>query len=141
MTRLVLLLFALIVAFLAGALGGSWGRRALESADLPPRRRRPAGVEAALRAWEARGERPTEKAPDGDPESAADIAFLHASVTGDESALLDMARRHDGRDASARALWRLVEHAPDAPTRERRRQAFAARWPDAWVLVQARRSP
>ena len=137
MTRAALLLFALLGAFAAGTFGAGRARRIRERAALPPRRVRPADVEAALAAWEEDSAPPPADLAGGDPESAADVDFLRAAATGEERALLDMARRHDGRDASARALWILVERAPDETTRSARRRAFASRWPSAWVLGDA----
>ena len=141
MTRAALLLFALIAAFVAGLFGASRGRRAWERAALPGRPSRPPALEAALAAWEERAE----PAPAGlaakDPEHAAEIAFLRAAAAGDARALLAMAREHDGRHASARALWRLVERAPDEATGAARRRAFAARWPAAWTLAGADDGP
>ena len=141
MTRAALLLFALIAAFAAGVFGASRSRRAWERATLPPRRTRPAAVEAALAAWEEHAEGPPAGLEGGGPESAADVAFLRAAASGDDRALLEMARTHDGREASARALWTLVERAPDEATRTARRKAFGARWPDAWTLANARTGP
>jgi hypothetical protein len=142
MTRAALLLFALFAAFAAGAWGARQGRRAWERVGLGPRRVRPAAVEAALAAWERGGAAPpTAAAAARDPESAADLALLAAVAAGTDRALLDMAREHDGRDASARALWELVRRAPDAATRAVRRRAFAARWPAAWVLARPDGAP
>lgn len=143
MTRVAPLLFALAAAFAVGAFAGTRGWRAWERSALPPRRVRPPAVEAALAAWEEHSAAPPAlPATDLDPESAADVAFLVAAASGDDGALLAMARLHDGRDASARALWTLVLRSPDEPTREARRRAFAVRWPDAWVLdAGSRRSP
>ena len=141
MTRAALLLFALIATFAAGALGASRSRRAWERATLPPRRTRPAAVEAALAAWEEDGAGPPAGLEGSGPESAADVAFLRAMASGDDQALLEMARQHDGREASARALWTLVERAPDEATRTARRKAFGVRWPDAWTLANPGSGP
>ena len=144
MTRAALLLFALFAAFAAGAWGARQGRRAWERIGLGQRRVRPAAVEAALAAWERSGAAPPTAAAvaaAGDPEDAADVAFLAAVATGTDRALLDVARAHAGTDASARALWALVGRAADAPTRAARRRDFAARWPAAWVLARPDGAP
>ena len=133
MTRAALLLFAVLSATAVGALAG-WGvRQASERTLLRPHRVRPPAVEAALRAFEEGRPPPVVPAGDLDPEAKADLAFV-AAAAGDEARLLAMAKRHEGTDASARALWALTLRAPDPETGARRRRAFGARYPDAWVL-------
>jgi len=146
MTRAALLLFALACALGAGALAGSVGRRALERAARPPPRRRPPALQTALRAWEG-GEEAQAAAALGalparlDEEDEAEADLLRALVRGPGGGdlLLEVARAHEGTQAAARALWLLVERAPDAETRRRRRADFARRWPHAWVLAPGAR--
>lgn len=149
MTRAGRLLFAIILALSAGAVLGYVGRRVRERGNLPPRRTRPPALEAALRAWEkgGAGRLPSALAPlevlvPEDDETRAEIALLRALAAGDDEALAEVAGRHPGTDAAARAWWLLGERAPARGNRDAMREAFQRAWPHAWVLTGGgRREP
>ncbi len=132
----------LLLALLAGAIGGFTGRRHEERAPLPPARHRGAALKQALFAYEtgdgggARSALAAFGALGRAPrEDVAEAALIEALLGGGhDGALRRVEAAWPSTQAAARAAWERVQRAAAPAGRAAARAAFVEAYPDAWVL-------
>jgi hypothetical protein len=139
MAVLRLVLPALLGLFVGAGLG--YGAARFASAPrLSPGLRRPAALAEAAKAYEAgdlaalgRALEDLEAEPPAEAALVAEVDLLRALALGGNAPLAEVAARHPGTPAAARALWLEIQRTDDPALRQARVHAFRREFPRSWI--------